>query len=312
MIKNLVVSIVIIVTVFIGAHVCADDHPAPFSSRIDQYMGFEGENILPRNVSVWLPASYFSSPTKRFAVLYAHDGQNLFFSEFTYGGISWGLADTLQQLTESGKIKDVIVVGVWNTPNRRLEYFPTGATQYVSNETKERLSHHKSGPPRGDAYMSFIVNTLKPFIDTQYRTLPNRDNTYLLGSSMGGIISLYGAIRYPEVFAGAACLSIHWPLNHFIQASKESTFDELAKAYLTYIDKNLPPANMGLRLYFDYGDKGIDAMYAPYQNEMNALLAARKYKKGAQWAARYFPGGDHNEKSWSERLDVPLTFLLKK
>lgn len=287
-----------------------------FSSRIDVYTQFNGENILPRDISVWLPAEYLSSPKKRYSVIYAHDGQNLFFPEFTYAGVSWEIENALTRLHRAGNIKDVIVVGISNTKNRRLEYYPDDSVRFVSAQTRKNLASHPQGPPRGDAYMAFIVKRLKPFIDQHYRTLPDRENTFLLGSSMGGVISLYGAIQYPDVFGAAACLSTHWPLNHYIQASHDSQKyeqeDELAKAFIQYVERNLPPASAHLRLYFDHGDQGVDAMYAPYQNQINALIGERKYQKGDQWESRFFPGANHNEKSWSERLDIPLQFLLKK
>ncbi len=308
-IRNFLVSTLFNCLLFAAFSVQAN---TSFSSRIDVYKQFNAEKILPRNVSVWLPASYFSSPQKRFSVIYAQDGQNLFFPEFTYAGVTWGIEDTITRLNRAGKINDVIVVGISSTKNRRLEYYPQGSTQYVSEQTRKNLASHPQGPPRGDAYMAFIVEKLKPFIDGQYRTLADRENTFLLGSSMGGVISLYGAIRYPDVFGAAACLSTHWPLNHFIQASSVAAEDELAKAYIRYIKQNLPSASAGLRLYFDYGDQGVDAMYEPYQRQIDTLLRERNYKQGEQWVSRFFPGGNHNEKSWGERLDIPLQFLLKK
>jgi predicted alpha/beta superfamily hydrolase len=145
--------------------------------------------------------------------------------------------------------------------------------------------------------LRFLVTELKPFIDREYRTLANRDNTFIMGASAGGMISLYAISEHPEVFGGAACLSIHWP-----------TGDGMLVEYFRH---KLPdPATH--RIYFDYGTAGRDRDYAPYQLKMDAAMEARGYQAGTNWVTGRFPDAEHSEKSWRRRLHLPLAFLLGK
>jgi predicted alpha/beta superfamily hydrolase len=155
------------------------------------------------------------------------------------------------------------------------------------------------GPSTGtidsDAYLAFIVKELKPFIDAHYRTLPGMKNTSIMGSSMGGLISLYAIVEYPQVFGQAACLSTHWPASD--------------GAVIHYVKSRLPdPATH--RIYFDYGTRTLDAQYQPYQARMDAAMRARGYVEGSNWITLNFPGAEHSETSWAARVDVPLQFLL--
>jgi predicted alpha/beta superfamily hydrolase len=116
-----------------------------------------------------------------------------------------------------------------------------------------------------------------------------------MGSSMGGLISLYAISQYPDVFYGAGCVSTHWSAGEF------AIVEEMAK--------RLPdPASH--KLYFDYGTVGVDAPYEPYQLKFDAHLRARGYEEGKNWMTRKFEGADHNEAAWQARVDIPLGFLF--
>ena len=148
-----------------------------------------------------------------------------------------------------------------------------------------------------DEYLKFIVTELKPFIDANYATAANLSNTFIIGSSMGGLISLYAASEYPEVFGGAGCVSTHFPLGEGV--------------ILEYMKKHLPsPKNH--KIYFDYGTETLDAQYEPYQTEADKIMKKKGYKKDKNWITRKFPGEEHSEKSWRKRVDVPITFFLGK
>jgi predicted alpha/beta superfamily hydrolase len=136
-------------------------------------------------VMVWLPPSYYKQPNKKYPVLYAEDGQNVFMTGSVNSG-EWRLDETADSLMRIGKTEEYIIVAINNTPNRWVEY---------------------SGTPEGMAYINFIVNNLKPFVDKNYRTKPDKNNTAAIGSSMGGLISFYMVWLHPEVFSKAACLS---------------------------------------------------------------------------------------------------------
>ena len=143
-----------------------------------------------RRIWIYLPPGYATSG-KKYPVLYMQDGQNLFDNATSYAG-EWGVDEYLDSIYKSGK-KEVIVVGIDNGPKRMSEYNPWKFENFGKGE--------------GDKYVDFLVKTLKPFIDTHYRTLRNKTNTYVAGSSMGGLISLYAVLRYPKVFGGAGIFS---------------------------------------------------------------------------------------------------------
>ena len=148
---------------------------------------------------------------------------------------------------------------------------------------------------KSDAYLAYLTRQLKPAIDARYRTLPGRDDTFVMGSSMGGLISAYAIAEYPEVFGGAACVSTHWP------AGDGAAIDWLAA--------NLPdPATH--QIYFDYGTATLDALYPPLQARMDAAMRTAGWVEGENWVTRRFEGAEHNEAAWAARADIPLTFLL--
>ena len=163
--------------------------------------------IEPRNVEVWLPPDYDQGDVNGYAVLYMHDGQNLFESQNSYIGVDWGLDNTLATLCQKRRIRPTIVVGVWNTPQRLREYLPQ--RPFCDNQfqyLRSRVIKRYGGMPISDDYLRFLVCELKPFVDSRYRTRPTRESTLLMGSSMGGLISLYAICEYPHVFGGAGCL----------------------------------------------------------------------------------------------------------
>jgi len=158
--------------------------------------------------------------------------------------------------------------------------------------------------PRSDNYLKFIVEELKPIIDKKYSVHKNRESTYIAGSSMGGLISLYAVCEYPKVFGGAACLSTHW-IGTF-----SPEHNPVPDSFLKYLDKKLPDPQKH-KIYFDCGDQTLDALYPQIQNRVDSLMHVKGYSV-MNWITKYFPGEDHSEKSWNKRLNIPLEFLLKK
>lgn len=265
---------------------------------------FQSKYIEPRNVDIWLPSDYRLDENKRFPVLYMHDGQNLFDSTIAYGGMTWGVDQWISKLSKERKIRQAIVVGIWNTPKRFREYMPQKPFQYLSQEIQEKLVDEYGGMPLSDAYLRFIVEELKPFIDNTYRTLPGPENTFMMGSSMGGLISAYALCEYPEIFSGSACLSTHWPL------SLEFNSPETSDAYVRYFTENLPlPDNH--KIYFDYGTETLDAMYEPHQLKIDSVFLRYGYQPGNNFISKKFEGAEHNEYYWNKRLQSPLEFLLR-
>ena len=289
-----------------GDNVVIDDSKL---GTLVHYPLFPSDLVEPRPVDVWLPDGYEESDSP-YPVIYMHDGQFMFdrptspyastwerTKGLIYGGIFWNVDETMARLIAKKQIRPTIVVSVWNLPNvkRRTEYMP----QKPVTEEIGRLLVAESDITReaitSDNYLGFLVSELKPFIDKTYLTKPDADNTLIMGSSMGGMISAYAVSEYPEVFGAAACLSTHWVLGE--------------GAAVKWYKNNWPTAG-NHRLYFDYGTKSIDAGYEPFQKMMDAVMREKGYRENEDWVTRRFEGASHRPKAWRERLHIPLIFLL--
>lgn len=266
------------------------------TGEVYRYENFPTEITRTRNIDVWLPPDYARNTGERYAVLYMHDGQNLFSPAEAVGGVEWGIDETLTRLISEKKVRGTIVVGIWNTAYRFTEYAPQKASDLVTRRNIKSSPLVK--PPEGesDKYLRFIVGELKPFIDENYRTKTNASNTFVMGSSMGGLISLYAISEYPNIFGGAGGVSTQFPLGDGI--------------IIGYMKKFLPsPKNH--KIYFDYGTEGLDADYEPFQRRADKVMKSKGYKQNKNWLTRKFDGAAHDEKSWAKRVAVPLEFLLK-
>src|SRR5450759_4146228 len=190
----------------------------------------------PRDVIVWLPPSYEKEKTKRYAVLYMHDGQNTIDPTTSFGGFDWRVDEVVDSLVKKNRIEEIIVVGIYNTKDRASEY----------SDTK-----------LGRAYVEFVIHTLKPLIDSTYRTKPQPEHTGVMGSSAGGLISFLFTWWHPEVFSKAGCLS-----SAFLVDSNKILRD--VKMYAG------PKKNV--RVYLDVGSVGLESRLKPGYDEMITLL----------------------------------------
>lgn len=268
-----------------------------------------------RHVSIYLPPQYETDPSARLPVIYAHDGQNLFDPRIANTGVDWGVDEAMQALVAEGAIEPAIIVGIWSTPARRLEYAPAGVLARVAEDMRRAAAEEFPEELRaGDAYLRFIVEELKPRVDAAFRTRPERDSTFLMGSSMGALISVYGMAEYPHVFGGAAGLSMHWPVGvseRNIVERQETWRPAVVAAFSDYFAaKQLNPAHH--RIWVDHGTGFLDHLYVPYQEAMLPVLADLGYVEGQTLEARVYPGANHNEAAWRARLRDPLTFLLRR
>lgn len=257
-----------------------------------------GSKLIPaRHVDVWLPPNYDETATH--CVLYMHDGQNLFYEAESYAGETWGIDGVLSQLIADGVVPPTIVVGVWNGGDRRwADYYPERPFHKSSpaHQQKTFNGYMNQIEIASDNYLKFLLTELKPFIDSTYTTSPAREQTFIMGSSMGGLISLYALCEYPDQFAGAGCLSTHWIC--------------LEDGMVGYVETAVPPSGKH-KLYFDHGTAGLDAFYEPYQQKIDTVLEKAGYTQGEDLFSKKFEEADHNEQSWRERLHIPLRFLLK-
>jgi predicted alpha/beta superfamily hydrolase len=232
-------------------------HPVEVPSEV------EGHS---HRIAVYLPPSYAENTLKRYPVLYMHDGHNLFFAEEAFIGETWEVKETVEMLDGVNAIEEVVVVGVWPAERQR-EYTRPG---YV-------------------AYGEFLARQLKPLVDSGYRTLPEPGHTAVMGSSLGGVVSLYLAWEYPDVFGMAACLS--------------STFDwedDLRER----IERE---PRRDVRLYLDSGGVGDNFEVTKAFAE---LLQRRGYVFGRDLMYLVFPRMEHTERDWAMRSHIPFQYLF--
>ncbi len=286
---------------------------APTQGRLVEHPALPSALAQPRDVTVWLPPNYDEHPDRRWPVLYMHDGQNLFDGSRAAYGSEWGVDEHVARLQAGGQIRAPIVVGIHNTPLRLREYVPADLIRALPDDMRADVQAIYGGEPLSDGYLRFLVRELKPFIDRTYRTSPGRLDTAIMGSSMGGLISLYALMRYPLTFGGAGCVSTHWPLK--VEGLDDPALltpwrERLVTAWTGVVREGLPPPG-GHHLYFDRGDETLDAFYAEFQTRIDGTIRAAGWGPD-RFRSLVFPGAEHNETSWNARLDVPLTFLLPR
>jgi enterochelin esterase-like enzyme len=281
------------------------------SGNLRRLQSFKSQYVDARNVDIWLPDGY--STKEKYAVIYMHDGQMLYDAKSTWNKQSWEIDETASRLIAEGKTQQFIVVGIWNNGlKRHSEYFPNKPYQTIDTDQQKIISDilikrgktNSKFNPISDNYLKFIVTELKPFIDNNFYTYSDSSHTFIAGSSMGGLISLYAICEFPKVFGGAACLSTHWT------GIYQNNDNPIPDAFFSYLKKNLPnPKNH--KIYFDYGDKTLDSLYKPTQTKVDKVLMIKGYTS-LNAKTNYFPGDDHSEKSWKKRINIPLEFFLKQ
>ena len=282
--------------VFVGCQL--KDGPRVSAGQLETYELFESKYVTPRTIRVWTPKDYDSD--KQYDVLYMHDGQMLWDAQVAWNKQEWGVDEAMDSLIRMKKIRPTIVVGIDNSPERIGEYCPDNIVEYMDSVSVV----YQDIKPQGNDYLRFLVEEVKPFIDSKYSTYTDRAHTWVMGSSCGGLISSYALCRYPEIFGGAACLSTHCTLAFPDPTQQDSA---MMAAYREYL-KHYIPANSA-KLYMDNGDQTLDANYLMAQALINDMM----YESGwdsTHYMYRFFPGTAHCEDDWRARLDIPLLFLL--
>ncbi len=280
------------------------------SGIIKRVENFPSKFVRSRNVDIWLPDSY--SENEKYAVVYMHDGQMLFDAETTWNKQEWKVDEIVSGLIDSAKIKNTIVVAIWNHSDiRHTDYYPQKPFDLLPQKFKDSIfetSEKQFGTDfkglQSDNYLKFIVEEVKPFIDSNFSVYTNTKNTFIAGSSMGGLISMYALCEYPKIFGGAACLSTHW-VGFMPQENSP-----VPESFFLYLGKNLPSPKTH-KIYFDYGTKTLDEHYLPYQNRVDEILKLKGFDASNSRNLK-FEGQDHSENSWNQRFQIPIEFLLKK
>lgn len=285
--------------------------PEVSSGKIIRLDNFKSEYVSDRNVDIWLPDGY--SEETKYNVLYMHDGQMLFDANTTWNKQEWAVDEVMTKLISEGKIEPCIVVGAFNgDQDRHRDYFPQKPFEDLPAAFRDSLLELNkqaerpmfAGTINSDNYLKFLVKELKPYIDKHFSVKTNAENTFVAGSSMGGLISMYAICEYPDVFGGAACLSTHWPGIFAMEGNP------IPAAFQNYMNDNLPEPSSH-KIYFDYGTETLDAMYEPSQLGVDSVMRLKGFTE-QNWLTKKFPGHDHSENSWKERLHIPLEFIMSK
>lgn len=263
------------------------------------YKNFKSTYVDDRHVEVWLPAGYPQKDIK-YQVLYMHDGQNVFNKETASYGTSWGMDEKMDSLTRTSAISPTIVVTSWNTEKKRFnEYMPQMPKELTQGAFAKAQLKQATGYDRlySDDYLKFMTTELKPFIDKNFQTSTVAADTFIMGSSMGGLISMYAMMEYPKVYGGAGCLSTHWPV------------PMLGEALIKEIPNRIPDAS-NHKIYFDHGTLTLDKDYQSYQERVDELFTEVGYN-ASNFKSLKFEGHEHSERFWNRRVTQPLIFLLK-
>ncbi|MBQ4818515.1 alpha/beta hydrolase-fold protein [Aquimarina sp. MMG016] len=229
-----------------------------------------------RQIRIYLPPNYEKSDSK-YPVLYMHDAQNLFDDATAYAG-EWGIDESLNKLAKTQNL-ELIVIGIDNGGEKRM------------NELSP-WKNKEFGNPEGEAYMDFIVKTIKPYIDSNYRTLTDKDHTAILGSSMGGLISHYAIYKYPEIFGKAGIFSpSYWFSEEVFSFTKDN------------------PVPHDSRLYLLVGKKEGPNMHTNTQKMYDQIVTATHPKKNI--SVLIDPEGEHNEAFWKKHFPTAILWLFK-
>lgn len=239
---------------------------------------FTYDDLLKRDIIILLPPSYDIEKDKRYPVLYMHDGQNIADPNTSAFGQDWRIDEVADSLVKNGEMEEIIIVGIYNTADRYYEY------SYLD---------------KGRKYVEAIIKKLKPHIDSTYRTLSDRENTAVMGASMGGLISLIMAWEYSEYFSKAACLS------------PALVYKKREMDYRPWLERNDLPKNP-IKLYIDNGGLGVDSLLQyGVEKSVEILKNKKNFKEGENLIVIYDPTAEHNELAWSRRIHIPLKFFFR-
>ncbi|MDA0899587.1 MAG: alpha/beta hydrolase-fold protein [Proteobacteria bacterium] len=249
---------------------------------------FKSNFIAPRQIYIYKPTN--TEPTSTTKVIFMHDGQHLFDASNTWNKQSWEVDETARQLANDD-LNNFIVIGIDNSELRWNEYFP----QDADNQNKFNGLH-------ANDYLKFLISELKPFIKKRFLEITDNSDFYMIGSSMGGLISLYGQLKYSNEFNGFAGLSTHW----LGVTGENKEYDQAWSMIELYLSQNITSlANK--KIYLDRGTETLDKHYELYQKQVDQLIS--DYGK-AYYKSLIFEGHKHEESSWANRLSIPIKFLL--
>lgn len=258
------------------------DLAAAGPGQVRKHAGFRSRYLpTPRDIVVYLPGAYQTNPRLRFPVLYMQDGQNLFDPATSFiPGMDWGVGRTADTLIEQGAIQPLIIVGIYNTGEKRIR-------EYTPSRDK------KLGGGGADRYGRMLIHEIKPFIESEYRALDGAANTGLGGSSLGGLLTIYLGLKFPKVFGKLAVLSpsLWWNQRWVLHFAVRRRVKLRPRIWL----------DVGT----DEGGRTLDDA-----RKLRDILLKKGWQPDADLDFEVIQGAKHNEAAWAQRVGPFLQFLF--
>ena len=241
-----------------------------------------------RTLSVWLPHGHHHGGEK-YPLIVAGDGANIFDPQTSFSGVDLALDEWVRLLSAEGTLPPSVIAAV---------HHPEGETAWGQSERDMELSPER----RGACYAQFVVTELLPFLEARFHLQQSPESRTLVGVSLGALNAFFTAIHHPGVFGRFACLSTSF--EDLSESLPHETGELLALSRMPAL-----PANT--RMFFDFGDNGLDECYEPYHEELSRLLQAKGWQENREFTIRRISGGMHHERSWRQRLGDALRFLAQ-
>lgn len=277
--------------------------------RFLEYEHIAVAGLPEQRLTIWLPPGY-DDGDRSYPVLYMHDGHNLFDPVKSNFNKVWAADKAMIMAAAKGQVEPHIIVGLWPPGDDRYrQYLPKTVYDIANSRIKAGMDRLAAGPVVSDIYLRWITDTLKPWLDTNFRTKTGAEFTAMAGSSMGGLMSCYAFFERPDIFGRAACVSTHWPL---IEPGETGQVDLEALALWDEWLKERQGNAKGRRLWMDHGTATLDAHYPPYQAAINQMIANGGWKKDQDFKSKSYPGAEHEENAWAARLPEIFGWLLRK
>lgn len=277
--------------------------------RFLEYEKVAAAGLPDQRLTIWLPPGY-DKGSHRYPVLYMHDGHNLFDPAKSNFNKVWAADKAMLAAVRSGKVEPHIIVGIWAPGmDRYRQYLPQTIYQAASGTPRAAMDAMIGGTVISDAYLAWLAGPLKQWVDASFRTRPGRDDTAIMGSSMGGLMSCYAFLERAETYGRAGCVSSHWPAADPTRVGPANP--ELIALWDGWFAARLGQPD-GRRVWMDHGTATLDAFYAPYQQQIDARFAASGWQRGRDWESRVYEGAEHEENAWARRLPEVFGWLLRK
>ena len=293
----------------LGAVLAAPALAREQAGRFLEYEHVAAAGLPEQRLTIWLPPGY-DKGQRRYPVLYMHDGHNLFDPAKSNFNKVWAADKAMLAAVRSGQVEPHIIVGVWAPgADRYRQYLPQTIYQAASGTPRAAMDAMTGGPVVSDAYLAWLAGPLKQWVDASFRTRSGRDDTAIVGSSMGGLMSCYAFLERPETYGRAGCISSHWPAADPTKVGPANP--ELIALWDGWFVARLGRPN-GRRVWMDHGTATLDAFYAPYQQRIDARFAASGWQRGRDWESKVYEGAEHEENNWARRLPEVFGWLLRK